>query len=86
MPKAIEALNQMFNHSRIFYETALNMTTTENPVFTETELEQMKSEDPVITTLEMGEKKKAAETTEDKSEEPVAETNDNISDRDPSEL
>lgn len=39
MPKAVEALDQMFNHSRVFFETAKNLTEIEDPVFTTTELE-----------------------------------------------
>ncbi|PAV75680.1 hypothetical protein WR25_15173 [Diploscapter pachys] len=74
MPKAVEALDSMFNHSSVFLATALNLTNGEDPVFTETELEVLSK--LIDTTTEWWTEKQEAYVKQARHEDPIVTTID----------
>lgn len=72
LPKAIESLNNIFNHSLAFYDIALNMSTSEDPVFTTIELEVFSK---LITSIsEWWKEKNESYVKQQKYEDPVVTT------------
>uniref|UniRef100_A0A0K0D7P3 Hypoxia up-regulated protein 1 n=1 Tax=Angiostrongylus cantonensis TaxID=6313 RepID=A0A0K0D7P3_ANGCA len=72
LPKAIESLNNLLNHSLAFYDVALNMTTSDDPVFTTTELEVFYK--LITSTTEWWKEKNASYVEQQKHEDPVVTT------------
>lgn len=74
MPKFVEELDQSFNRSRVFFDTAKNLTEVEDPVFTLTELEVL--EKLIQTTEEWWTEKQELYLKQTKSEDPIVTTQD----------
>ncbi|VDM61049.1 unnamed protein product [Angiostrongylus costaricensis] len=72
LPKAIESLNNLLNHSLAFYDVALNMTTSDDPVFTTTEVEVFYK--LITSTIEWWKEKNSSYVEQQKHEDPVVTT------------
>ncbi|KAJ1353311.1 hypothetical protein KIN20_009916 [Parelaphostrongylus tenuis] len=74
LPKAIESLTNLLNHSSAFYDVVLNMTTSDDPVFTTTELEVFSK--LINSTTEWWKEKNASYVQQHKHEDLVMTTED----------